>query len=44
MMTVAVHDNLTAQLSANVLASIQQIAAVEGREVQALLDEATRIH
>ena len=40
MMTVAVQDNLSAQLSAKVLASIQQIAAAEGREVQALLDEA----
>lgn len=40
MMTVAVQDNLSAHLSANMLASIQQIAAVEGREVQALLDEA----
>ena len=40
MMTVAVQDNLSDQLSANVLASIQKIAAIEGREVQALLDEA----
>jgi predicted transcriptional regulator len=40
MMTLAVQDNLSAQLSANVLTSIQQLAAVEGREVQALLDEA----
>ncbi len=42
IMTNATQDNMTAYPSHEVLAMLKQIAETEGRQVQALLDEALR--